>query len=102
MLAPAIKYFVSPQLSAGATSLVTGAIFAATHVGRPVGALIFGPFADRVGRKRMTLISIGGALGPETRDVDMGATRKDDREREPRFTREPVGEAAAAEPARSR
>ena len=48
------------------------------------------------------LITIGGALGPETRDVDMGATRKEDREREPRFTRERAGEAAAAEPARTR
>jgi MFS family permease len=60
VLAPAIKYFVSPQLSDGATSLVTGAIFAATLVGRPVGALIFGHFADRLGRKRATLVSVSG------------------------------------------
>jgi MFS family permease len=60
VLTPAIKYFVSPALSAGATSLVTGAIFAATLVGRPVGALIFGHVADRVGRKRATIISVGG------------------------------------------
>jgi MFS family permease len=60
VLTPAIKYFVSPQLSAGATSLVTGAIFAATLVGRPVGALIFGHFADRLGRKRATLVSVSG------------------------------------------
>jgi MFS family permease len=60
VLAPAIKYFVSPQLSAGATSLVTGAIFAATLVGRPVGALIFGHFADRLGRKRATIVSVSG------------------------------------------
>jgi hypothetical protein len=40
------------------------------------------------------LITIGGAMGPETRDVDMGATAADDirAEREPRFTREPLGE----------
>src|ERR1700760_2737169 len=60
VLAPAIKYVVSPQLSASATSLVTGAIFAATLVGRPVGALIFGHFADRLGRKRATIVSVTG------------------------------------------
>jgi len=60
VLAPAIKYFVSPELSDGATALVTGAIFAATLVGRPVGALIFGHFADRIGRKKTTLVSVSG------------------------------------------
>lgn len=60
VLTPAIKYFVSPELSDGATSLVTGAIFAATLVGRPVGALIFGHFADRIGRKKTTLVSVSG------------------------------------------
>lgn len=60
VLAPAIKYFVSPDLSDGATSLVTGAIFASTLVGRPVGALIFGHYADRLGRKRATLVSVSG------------------------------------------
>jgi MFS family permease len=60
VLAPAIKYFVSPELSDGATSLVTGAIFASTLVGRPVGALIFGHYADRLGRKKATLVSVTG------------------------------------------
>jgi len=60
VLAPAIRYFVSPDLSDGATSLVTGAIFAATLVGRPVGALIFGHFADRIGRKKTTIVSVTG------------------------------------------
>jgi MFS family permease len=60
VLAPAIKYFVSPELSAGATSLVTGAIFASTLVGRPVGALVFGHYADRIGRKKATLVSVSG------------------------------------------
>ena len=50
------------------------------------------------------LITIGGALGPETRDVDMGATTatETEREREPRFTRERVGEPAGRQPARMR
>jgi MFS family permease len=60
VLTPAIKYFVSPELSDGATALVTGMIFASTLVGRPVGAAIFGHYADRIGRKRATLVSVSG------------------------------------------
>jgi MFS family permease len=60
VLTPAIKYFVSPDLSDGATALVTGMIFASTLVGRPVGALVFGHYADRIGRKRATLVSVSG------------------------------------------
>jgi len=48
VLAPAIKYFVAPELSDAQTSLITGAIFAATLIGRPIGALIFGHHADRL------------------------------------------------------
>ena len=59
-LAPAIAYFISPDLSASATSLVTGMIFAATLVGRPLGALIFGHFADRRGRKMTTVVAVSG------------------------------------------
>lgn len=60
VLAPAINYFVSPELSDAQTSLITGAIFAATLIGRPIGALIFGHHADKLGRKRATLISVSG------------------------------------------
>jgi len=59
-LAPAISYFISPDLSASTTSLVTGMIFAATLVGRPLGALIFGHFADRRGRKMTTVVAVSG------------------------------------------
>jgi MFS family permease len=41
------------------------------------------------------LIAIGGALGPETRDVDVERRRA--RDRAPRFTRDVVADAAAAE-----
>lgn len=60
VLAPAIGYFVSPDLSPSATALVTGMIFAATLVGRPLGALVFGRYADTRGRKRATLVAVGG------------------------------------------
>lgn len=59
-LAPAIGYFVSPDLSPGATALVSGMIFAATLIGRPLGALLFGRYADTRGRKRATVVAVGG------------------------------------------
>lgn len=60
VLAPAIIYFVSPELSASSTAIVTGLIFASTLLGRPLGALIFGRYADTIGRKRTTVISVTG------------------------------------------
>jgi MFS family permease len=60
VLAPAIAYFVSPELSTSATAIVSASIFAATLVGRPVGAAIFGHFADTIGRRRTAIISVAG------------------------------------------
>lgn len=60
-LAPAIIYFVSPGLGTTGTALVGGSIFAATLVGRPLGALIFGHFADTIGRKRTAVVAMNGA-----------------------------------------
>lgn len=59
-LAPALAYFFPPQLSPVAESTVFFLIFAVTLIGRPVGAVIFGHFADTLGRRRTTLISVGG------------------------------------------
>lgn len=60
VLAPAIGYFLSPELGTTGTALVSGSIFAATLVGRPLGAAIFGHFADTIGRKRTAEISVMG------------------------------------------
>lgn len=60
VLAPAIAYFVSPDMSASTTAIVSGSIFAATLLGRPVGAIIFGHLADTIGRRRSTIISVAG------------------------------------------
>ena len=46
VLAPAIGYFLSPDLGTTGIALVSGSIFAATLVGRPLGAFIFGQFAE--------------------------------------------------------
>lgn len=60
VLVPALPYFVHPDMSESGKSLAAGAIFAATLVGRPVGALIFGHFADSIGRRRAAIISTAG------------------------------------------
>nr|MBA3472506.1 MFS transporter [Rubrobacter sp.] len=60
VLAPAIIYFVAPEMGTLEKSVVSGTIFAATLLGRPIGSVIFGHFADSIGRKRTTIISVSG------------------------------------------
>jgi MFS family permease len=60
VLAPAIAYFQAASLSASTTALLSSLVFASTLIGRPLGAIIFGHFADTVGRKRTTLVAVGG------------------------------------------
>lgn len=59
-LAPALTYFIPSTMNPATKALVSSWIFAATLVGRPVGALIFGTFADAIGRRRSTLIAVSG------------------------------------------
>ncbi|MFE7423374.1 MFS transporter [Rhodococcus sp. NPDC057529] len=59
-LAPAMIYFVSPELSIGAKSLIAGMIFAATLVARPLGSTIFGVLADKIGRRLATIYAVIG------------------------------------------
>jgi MFS family permease len=60
VLAPALIYFVAPEMGTVEKSIVSGSIFAATLLGRPIGSFIFGHFADAIGRKRTTIISVSG------------------------------------------
>src|SRR5919202_547801 len=60
VLAPALAYFVAPDLDAVTKSIISGSIFAATLLGRPIGSFIFGHFADAIGRRRTTIISVAG------------------------------------------
>ncbi len=61
VLAPAIAYFIAPELSASTAAIVSGTIFAATLIGRPIGAAIFGHIGDTVGRKRATILALSGS-----------------------------------------
>src|SRR5918911_2315528 len=60
VLAPAIAYFVAPEIDEVTKSIISGSIFAATLLGRPIGSFIFGHFADAIGRRRMTIMSVSG------------------------------------------
>lgn len=60
VLAPALMYFIPSDVDLSTTSLIGGSIFAATLLGRPVGAFLFGHLADTVGRRRTTYMSVGG------------------------------------------
>lgn len=59
-LASVTKYFEPPGLSSAASTTIYFFVFAVTLLGRPCGAIIFGHFADRFGRRRTTLITIIG------------------------------------------
>lgn len=55
-LAPA----ASTLLGAGNMVATAGLVFTATLIGRPLGAAIFGPVADRVGRTAVTKVALAG------------------------------------------
>ena len=59
-LAPAIVYFIPANVPPGIAAVASAMIFATTLIGRPLGAFIFGHFADTIGRKRTTIISVMG------------------------------------------
>jgi MFS family permease len=58
-LLPAMIYFQA-DLSPAQLSVFVGMTFAATLIGRPVGALLFGHFADRIGRRKVGSVTIYG------------------------------------------
>lgn len=61
ILTPALIYFQpAGRLDPGLAAIFTSLVFVTTLVGRPIGAAVFGALADRVGRRRSTIISVTG------------------------------------------
>ncbi len=60
VLAPALEYFIPTGLSAATKATIFSVVFAISLMGRPIGSLVFGHFGDRLGRRRITLISVAG------------------------------------------
>ena len=60
VLAPVMSYFEPKGLSSTATTTIYYFTIVATLLGRPCGAVIFGHWADKIGRRRTTMISIAG------------------------------------------
>lgn len=63
ILAPAIGYFISPDLNVAWTAVASATIFIGTLLGRPVGAGIFGHLADVWGRRRVAIFTMGASGG---------------------------------------
>lgn len=59
-LGPAMSYFQPATLSPVLKSTLFYIVFALSLVGRPVGATLFGHYGDKIGRRRVTIISMGG------------------------------------------
>ncbi len=60
VLAPALVYFIPAGLSGAMRATIFYVVFAVSLIGRPLGAVIFGHFGDRLGRRRTTLVSVAG------------------------------------------
>jgi MFS family permease len=60
VLPAAMSYFTPPSMSPATAVTISTLLFTISLLGRPLGGLIFGNLADRIGRKRVTLISAGG------------------------------------------
>ena len=60
VLSPALVYFIPADVGSRVRATIFSLAFAVSLMGRPIGAFIFGHFGDRLGRRRSTLISIGG------------------------------------------
>lgn len=60
VLAPALGYFQPQQLTRASAAILASLVFVTTLLGRPIGALLFGLVADRIGRRRASIYSVAG------------------------------------------
>ena len=59
-LAPAMIFFQPPGTSTATSAMFAALIFVSTLVARPLGSAIFGHFADKFGRQKLTLVALAG------------------------------------------
>lgn len=59
-LAPAMIYFQSAEMDKGTAATIAALVFASTLIARPLGSAIFGHFADKFGRHKLTLVALAG------------------------------------------
>ncbi len=60
VLGPALIYFIPSDMPVATAGIISSLTFVATLLGRPFGALVFGRYADKIGRKRTNLIAVNG------------------------------------------
>jgi MFS family permease len=60
VLAPVLGFFHPAHVSPGLASALASLVFITTLLGRPVGALLFGMIADRIGRRMASIYSVSG------------------------------------------
>lgn len=59
-LLPATAYFQSTDVGSSTASLLSALVFVSALIARPLGSAVFGHFADTRGRKKSTLVAVGG------------------------------------------
>ncbi len=60
VLAPVMSFFRPPEASAGTQAILASLVFITTLLGRPIGGLMFGMVADRIGRRAASVYSVSG------------------------------------------
>ncbi|ANN71221.1 MFS transporter [Bordetella bronchialis] len=60
VLAPVLFYFQPRGVAPATEAILASLVFITTLLGRPIGALIFGMVADRIGRRKASIWSVSG------------------------------------------
>lgn len=60
VLVPVMAYFQPSHLEPGVAVILDSLVFITTLLGRPLGALLFGRAADRIGRRMASIYSVSG------------------------------------------